>query len=103
MTYREMMVENRENLGWCKPVSYFGGRVIVAINEGCAVGIQLNGENVPVNPDQLRKIAAMIKPDCNADALSRNFETAVNTCGRELPCYMCPWFDSCDAMDDLRG
>lgn len=100
MTYRDMMRENRDNLGWCKPISYLDGRVIVAINGGHAVGIQLDGKNVPINSDRLRKIAAMINPDYNADALSCSFEIAVDACGRDLPCCVCPWFDSCDAMDN---
>lgn len=100
MTYREKMMENRENLGWCKPLSYLGGRVVVAINERRVVGAQLDGEDVPADSDKLREIAAMVNPDCDADALGRDFEAAVETCGRELPCCECPWFNICDAMDE---
>ena len=100
MTYREKMIENRENLGWCKPISYFNGRVIVAINNCQVVGVQLDGTEVPPEPDKLFTIAKMINPDCDADAINRDFEIAVGARGHESPCCGCPWFDACDAMDD---
>ena len=63
MTYREKMEENLENLGWCKPLSYLGGRVVVAINERQVVGVQLDGEDVSVFPSILHEVAAMINPN----------------------------------------
>ena len=100
MTYREKMMENRENLGWCKPLSYLDSRIIIATNERRVVGVQLDGKDVPAEPEKLRKIAAMINPGYDTDALEHDFETAVATYGQELPCCECPWFNICDAMDD---
>ena len=40
MTYRDYMIDSSENLGWCKPISFDGGSIIIAQNEGEIVGIR---------------------------------------------------------------
>lgn len=87
MTCRDIMKQNNENLSWCKPVSYDNGRVVIAVNEGHIVGIQIDGVNIDVTPDSIRSVSARIK----------EFED-MGDVGDELPCRLCPWFDICDQM-----
>lgn len=86
MTYREIMMQNNENLSWCKPLSFENGNVVVAFNEGTIVGIQIDGNNIDVTPDAITSVADRIK-DMYDDP-------------EELPCRLCPWFGICCAMDE---
>ena len=90
MTYRDFMNQNEENLGCCKPVSYDYGSVVVEVCDGHIEAIQIDGVNIDVTPDSIRDVSARIKEleDMGDD-------------GEELPCRLCPWFDSCYAMDDI--
>lgn len=102
MTYRDMMQEGDENLGWCNPLSWEDGKVVLAVNEGTIASIQIDGEDVPTTPENIKAVAQRINDmydaysgwddthiilDCEAEA-------------EELPCRLCPWFDVCDAMDE---
>ena len=95
MTYRDYMIDSSENLGWCKPLSFNGGSIIIARNEGEIVGIRADGEDLGATPENIRTIALRIDPDCDGDI------DLVDAACRELPCRSCPWFDACCAMDDI--
>ena len=95
MTYRDYMIDSNENLSWCKPLSFDGGSVIIARNEGEIVGIRADGEDLDVTPESIRAIALRLDPESDGDIDS------VDAARRELPCRSCPWFAACSAMDDI--
>lgn len=86
MTYRDYMIGSNDNLCWCKPISFDGGSIVIARNDGEITGIFADGEDLDVTPENIRAIALRIDdPD---------------HCDRELACRECPWFTTCCAMDE---
>lgn len=105
MEYRDMMQESNENLGWCKPLSWEDGNVVLAINEGTIAGIQIGGESVSVNQETIKSVAQRIN-DMYDDCSGLDDAHIILDCAdeaEELPCRLCPWFDVCDAMDEETG
>lgn len=84
MTYRDYMIDNNENLSWCKPISFDGGNIIITSNGGEITGILADGEDLDATQENIRNIAHRIDPSA----------------GRELACRECPWFSVCCAMDE---
>ena len=80
MTMRDIMINNDENLSWCKPISYNGGETVVVVNEGKAISAQDHGKEIRVVPFE--------------------FTDEHFVGGTELPCRRCPWFGVCAAMDE---
>lgn len=103
MKYRDMMKRNNENFGWCKPLSWEGGKVIIAINEGTVSGIRVDGADVPTTPENIKSVAQRLN-DCYGDYAGWSDAHIILDCAddaEELPCRCCPWFRVCDAMDEL--
>ena len=102
MEYRDMMQQNDDNLGWCKPLSWEDGRVVLAVNEGAVSGIQVDGASIEITPENIKAIAQRINSeygeysDCGDTEIILDCEDEAE----ELPCRLCPWFYSCDAMDE---
>lgn len=82
MTYRDYMIDSTENLGWCRPLSFDGGNIVIARNEGEIVGVRVDGEDLDTTQENIHAIAHRLDS------------------GRELPCRECPWFSTCCAMDE---
>ena len=102
MTYREMMKKNDENLGWCKPLSWKNGRVVLAINDGTIAGIKVDGKSIEITPENIKAVAQRINSDYS-DYSGWDGTDIINDCvddAKELPCRRCPWFGVCDAMDE---
>lgn len=105
MSYRDTMIENQENLEWCKPLSFLGGRVIVALNEGQITCISVDGKTLPsypenVHADSIRTAAKLVNPEYDEYSGWPDTHILLEADYEELPCCKCPWFDVCDAMDD---
>lgn len=100
MKFREMMVGNDENLGWCKPVSFLGGKVIAAVNGGNVCSLRNNGLDVDVTPDSIRRAAEMVNGDYSMYQGWDDTHIMLDADCEELPCRCCPWFGICDAMDE---
>lgn len=100
MSYRDMMRENNDNLGWCRPESYLDGRVILAINEGTVAGINIDGADEAITPDAIRRVAKMVNADYDDYEGWTDLHIIQDAAHEELPCRLCPWFDVCDAMDE---
>lgn len=99
-TYRDMMMENDENLGWCKPISFLGGRVILAENEGRIVSVQADGEDRDELADDLKALAQLVN-DEYADYKGWDDRQIIHFAEHEeLGCRNCPWFGICEAMDE---
>ena len=94
------MIENQENLGWCKPLSFLGGRVVVALNEGCAECVLVDGEQLSECPETTRLVAKLVNPDYDDYSDMDDIHIMLDAAHKELPCCKCPWFYDCDAMDD---
>ena len=88
-----------ENLGWCKPLSFLGGKVVIAVNEGSIVGAEIDGHDAPINAAGIRAIAELVNPDavCNG---SDDTRIILDADCRELGCASCPWRDDCEAMEE---
>lgn len=100
MTYREMMQENGENLGWCKPLSFLNGRVFVTQAEGSITAMRLDGEDIPVTPENLTLVAKLVEPCYDDFDGWDDTHIIMQSDSKELSCCNCPWFDVCDAMDE---
>ena len=99
-TCRDTMRENNENLEWCRPESYLDGRVILAINEGRVDGIMIDREKLAATPENIHQVADMVN-DCR-DLYEYQTDTHIiqDAEHKELPCRLCPWFETCAAMDE---
>lgn len=100
MSYRDMMRESNENLGWCRPESYLDGRVILAINEGTVAGISIDGQALSTTPENIRRVAKMVNADYDDYEGWDDVHIIQESAHEELPCRLCPWFGDCDAMDE---
>lgn len=104
MTNREIMMQNNENLSWCKPLSFENGNVVVAFNEGTIAGIQIDGNDIEITPDAIKSVANRINymGDDIGDDYIRFIKNRIffDPDHEELPCRLCPWFDACCVMDE---
>lgn len=103
MTVRELMKENGENLGWCKPYVSADGKYVLAVNEVEVAGMIFNGEDIKADklgdPDLLRQFAKAVNPDYDDYDGWGDLHIALEGDIRECGCADCPWFSICDAMD----
>ena len=114
--FRKKMIARHENLGWCKPYFSKNGRVQFTINEGAIVSICVDkNEIVPAknhlssqqpehfSEDTLKEVARMINE--RYDSLSDSEQDQMILAGEisEGACCECPWFLSCEAMDNRDG
>ena len=99
MKFYENM-EYGENLEWCKPISCKDGKIVVAINNGRVVSMQIDGEDVDATAENITRAARIANDYYNDyegydDAhILEDARTAV-----ELGCAQCPWRDVCEAME----
>ena len=105
MTYREIMLETDENLGWCKPYISADGKNAVAIDDGRPVSMLFDGYSVDdITPDAMRRFVRAVNPDANSadidDADADELRDLATEPLHESPCHACPWFDICAAMDE---
>ena len=102
MTIRELMRENGENLGWCKPYISEDEKFAIAINDGKVVGMVLNGEEIDSRefdkPELLKRFARAVNPDYDDYDGWGDLHIALEGDIRECGCADCPWFSICDAM-----
>lgn len=96
--FREKMLECDDNLTWCKPLEFKHGEVVIAINEGDIVGLQVQGETGDVTP--VEHIARLVNEDYELYQGYSPMEILLDADFSELPCRCCPWFLECEAMDD---
>jgi hypothetical protein len=82
---RKEMLENDENLEWCKPYVTADEKIHFVINEGRLDGILDHESNRHIwKKEELEKFD-----------VEKLLEEAT-----ELPCKECPFFYECDAMND---
>lgn len=100
---REEMIENQQNLGWCKPIEFANGKVIIVRNEGEIISALINGEDISkITPEIIKKIAKTVNPDYESlkdDYRMTDDEIIADASCKELPCAKCPWFHVCEAME----
>lgn len=102
MKYRELMAENGENLGWCKPlcITAHGKQIVICVNEGEIVGCEIDGVKRNAN---WADIARLVAEDYDDYVGYTDNEIAMEGDWEELPCSSCPYFGSCDVMDEEIG
>ena len=96
--YRKMMMDTDGNaLADCSP--YICERVAFAMNAGDMVVLAIDGVNVPITPENI-KIAAQLANPYYADSEGDDLDILLDGNLRKAPCYECPYFDTCDAMEN---
>lgn len=99
MTYREQITERHDNLGWCKPLSFLDGKVVVVIANGNVTGIQIDGKDISCEPANIKDVAKMVNVDYGFYRGWSDSHIIEDADPKEMPCCECPWFAVCDAMD----
>lgn len=103
--YEKMM--SGENLGWCRPYISEDGKDAIAINEGEAVSLMVDGRDFPaseITPDAIKALAQKVNTDYALYSGWSDLHIAAEAL-REVGCADCPWRDICEAMvvDDEDG
>ena len=97
MTVKEQMIENGENLSWCKP--YVGDRVSIVMCEGKVASLMIDDSEVDVTMENLVRAAKIVNPNYDDyDGWSAEHILLEGNLD-EVGCSECPWFNICDAMD----
>lgn len=122
-TYRDMMIENGDNLSWCVPYANQDGSIIFVQNEGEVIALMVNGHEVhPAENDRTftAEQLQIILGEAFKEEASEEYENFVQNYGKskynknhlpdlfhlvdtkyhQMGCAKCPWFYECDAMED---
>ena len=99
---REIMIENGQNVSWCKPLKHRTEDIFLILTEGEISGIRINGKDENVTPEIITELAKKLNESYDdydgwSDThilLAADFE--------ELGCSKCPYFDICEAMNDAE-
>lgn len=96
MKYRDLMRESNKNQEWCKPM--IGDRVKFTVLDGSIPALIIDGTEVEVTPENIRKAAKIVNP--YYDDYEGWSDTCIACMGdvNEAPCHECPWFDDCEIM-----
>lgn len=101
-----------ENLGWCAPYASGSFRVECSINEGSFASLRIDGEDVDITLDNLKRAAEIAISDSSLNYSADDFvgespESIIREACKQLGCCSCPWRDECDAMhvdeDELQA
>ena len=99
---RQKMIENGENLSWCKPYQIEDSEkeVYFTLNEGEIQEIMIDGENIDATSETIKELAQKYNPDYDEYEGYSDFEILMDVNKNELGCKDCPWFKDCQAFDD---
>ena len=119
---RDELIENGENLGWCKPV--YVGDLVFAQGEGQIVGVKWGDKRADREPAisyiMLEAAEHMLGVEAAEEATrgvwddelcsSALAHALVWSCtygdldveSGETGCRDCPWFDKCPTLDDVK-
>lgn len=101
MTFRDYFETADENMEWCRPYISENERVKLIVMGGIESLIIDDKEYDTITPDLIHK-AALIATDGDYDLFSGYSDTdLIIMCSEEQACYECPWFDECQAMDEI--
>jgi hypothetical protein len=104
-TYRDIM-ESGENLSWCKPMTltYREREATVAVNEGDVVGLLLDGKDVRKHDlfNRLVEYLGIKGASSISDLFNYTWDND-EVDSAEMGCSDCPWFKTCEAMDEQYG
>lgn len=121
-TIRDELIESGENLGWCKPV--YVGDLVFAQSEGQIVSVKWvdkEADREPAISDIMREAAEhMLGAEAVEEATRGVWHDEIIsstlaqelvwrcTCGEldvesgDTGCCNCPWFETCQALDDVQ-
>lgn len=108
--YRKMMQDRGGNLGWCAPYQSEDGSVKFSVNEGKISGLMIDGVNIDGDTDifdpnyytatTLEKVARRVNKNYD-DCIGWDVFDIIMDVTEPIPnCSDCPFFDTCDAMDN---
>ena len=104
MTFREQMIQDGGNIGWCIPYFDASGKYALAVNEGEIAGAVINGVDIPAaqldQPETIHSIAVAVNSDYNEYSGYDDLYIALESM-TEGNCCDCPWFTICEAMEEI--
>lgn len=100
MTYRDYMRENGGNIDWCKPVTLWEGRIAVTLVEGEIDSMQIDGQDVEVTLESVKRAAMMANEYYSQYRGYDDTHMLLECDSVEMECRDCHWFNVCFVMDE---
>jgi hypothetical protein len=97
---REIMIENGQNVSWCKPLKHRTEDIFLIVNEGEISGIRINGKDENVTPEIITELAKKLNESYDEYEGWSDTHILLDADFEEMGCCDCPYFDICEAMDD---
>ena len=98
---REKMIESGQNLEWCKPMKHESEDINLCVKEGEVIGIlECGNEILPVTSEKITELAKRLNSDYDLYEGWDDTHILLDSGFEEMGCKDCPWFDTCEAMDD---
>lgn len=99
---REIMIENGQNVSWCKPLKHRTEDIFLIVTEGEISGIRINGKDENVTPEIITELAKKLNESHDEYEGWSDTHILLDADFEELGCSDCPYFDICEAMDDVE-
>lgn len=97
---REIMIENGQNVSWCKPLKHRTEDIFLIVTEGEISGIRINGKDENVTPEIITELAKKLNESYDEYEGWSDTHILLDADFEEMGCRNCPYFDICEAMDD---
>ena len=104
---RKEMIENGQNLSWCVPMKHKTENIYLVVNENNIDSILDNGKETlrsrktdKVIDEKINVLAQRLNPEYDEYEGWNDTHILIDSGFEELGCKDCPWFNSCDAMND---
>lgn len=99
---REIMIENGQNIDWCKPLRHRTENIIIVLMGGEIIQIRINEEDKDVTPEIITELAKKLNESYDEYEGWSDTHILLDADFEELGCSDCPYFDICEAMDDVE-
>lgn len=96
------MIENGQNVSWCKPLKHRTEDILLIVNEGEISGIRINEKDENVTPEIITELAKKLNESYDEYEGWSDTHILLDADFEELGCSNCPYFDICEAMDDVE-
>ncbi len=97
---REIMIENGQNVSWCKPLKHRTEDIFLIVTDGEISGIRINGKDENVTAEIIMELAKKLNESYDEYEGWNDTHILLDADFEELGCRDCPYFDICEAMDD---
>ncbi len=97
---REIMIENGQNLSWCKPLKHRTDDIFLIVTEGEISGICINGKDENITPETITELAKKLNESYDEYERWDDTHVLLDADFEETGCCNCPYFNICEAMED---